>query len=28
VLRSSEFRTALAELPGFVPDDRTGEPES
>jgi putative molybdopterin biosynthesis protein len=28
VLRSAEFRNALAELPGFMPDDRTGEPES
>lgn len=28
VLRSSEFRTALGELPGFVPSARTGEPES
>ena len=28
VLRSSGFRKALAELPGFVPDARTGEPES
>jgi len=28
VLRSSEFRKALAELPGFAPDPRTGEPES
>ena len=28
VLRSSEFRTALGELPGFVPDAHTGEPES
>jgi putative molybdopterin biosynthesis protein len=27
VLRSKEFRSALAELPGFVPDARTGEPE-
>jgi len=27
VLRSSEFRGALAELPGFVPDPRTGEPK-
>ena len=25
VLRSAEFREALAELPGFVPDARTGE---
>jgi putative molybdopterin biosynthesis protein len=25
VLRSSEFREALSELPGFVPDARTGE---
>jgi putative molybdopterin biosynthesis protein len=25
VLRSPEFRKALAELPGFVPDERTGE---
>ena len=28
VLRSSGFRKALAELPGFAPDARTGEPES
>jgi len=28
VLRSSEFRKALGELPGFVPGARTGEPES
>ena len=28
VLRSPEFREALADLPGFVPDDRTGEPEA
>jgi putative molybdopterin biosynthesis protein len=28
VLRSSAFRTALGELPGFVPDARTGETES
>jgi putative molybdopterin biosynthesis protein len=28
VLRSSEFRKALGELQGFVPDTRTGEPES
>jgi len=28
VMRSSAFRTALGELPGFVPDARTGEPES
>jgi len=28
VLRSSEFRAALGELPGFVPDPRTGEVES
>jgi putative molybdopterin biosynthesis protein len=28
VLRSSEFRKALGELPGFVPGTRTGEPES
>jgi putative molybdopterin biosynthesis protein len=28
VLRSSEFRKALGELPGFVPDARTGEPVS
>ena len=28
VLRSTEFRNALAGLPGFVPDDHTGEPES
>jgi putative molybdopterin biosynthesis protein len=28
VLRSSEFRKALAELPGFVPGPHTGEPES
>ena len=28
VLRSSEFRNALGELPGFVPDARTGEPVS
>jgi putative molybdopterin biosynthesis protein len=28
VLRSSGFREALAELPGFVPDARTGEPEA
>jgi putative molybdopterin biosynthesis protein len=28
VLRSSEFQRALGELPGFVPDARTGEPES
>ena len=27
VLRSPEFRGALAELAGFVPDARTGEPE-
>ncbi len=27
VLRSVEFRTALGELPGFVPDARTGEPK-
>ena len=26
VLRSPEFRKALGELPGFVPDARTGEP--
>jgi putative molybdopterin biosynthesis protein len=28
ILRSLEFRTALGELPGFVPDVRTGEWES
>jgi putative molybdopterin biosynthesis protein len=28
VLRSSGFQKALAELPGFAPDARTGEPES
>jgi putative molybdopterin biosynthesis protein len=28
VLRSQRFREALAELPGFAPDARTGEPES
>jgi len=28
VLRSSGFRKALAELPGFAPDESTGEPES
>ena len=28
VLQSSEFRNALAELAGFVPDARTGEPQS
>jgi putative molybdopterin biosynthesis protein len=28
VLRSSGFRKVLAELPGFAPDARTGEPES
>ena len=28
VLRSSEFRKVLAELPGFAPDARTGELES
>jgi putative molybdopterin biosynthesis protein len=28
VLRSAEFRTALGELPGFLPDAHTGEPES
>ena len=28
MLRSSEFRKALAELPGFEPDARTGEPEA
>jgi len=28
VLRSAAFREALAGLPGFVPDPRTGEPES
>jgi putative molybdopterin biosynthesis protein len=28
VLRSSEFRKALGELPGFVPNARTGEVES
>lgn len=28
VLRSSEFRNALAELPGFVPDAHTGEPKN
>ncbi len=28
VLRSSEFRKALGELPGFVPDARTGELEA
>jgi putative molybdopterin biosynthesis protein len=27
VLRSTPFREALAELPGFAPDARTGEPE-
>jgi putative molybdopterin biosynthesis protein len=27
-LRSSEFRKALAELPGFVTDERTGEPKA
>jgi putative molybdopterin biosynthesis protein len=27
VLRSPEFRQALAELPGFVPNERTGEVE-
>jgi putative molybdopterin biosynthesis protein len=27
-LKSSEFRGALAELPGFVPDARTGEPKA
>jgi putative molybdopterin biosynthesis protein len=27
ILRSSEFRSALAELPGFVPDASTGEPK-
>jgi putative molybdopterin biosynthesis protein len=28
VLQSSEFREALAALPGFVPNARTGEPEA
>jgi putative molybdopterin biosynthesis protein len=28
VLQSPEFREALGELPGFVPDERTGEPVS
>jgi putative molybdopterin biosynthesis protein len=28
VLRSTEFREALGMLPGFIPDVRTGEPES
>ena len=28
VLRSSEFREALAALPGFVPGPHTGEPDS
>jgi putative molybdopterin biosynthesis protein len=28
MLRSTGFRQALAELPGFAPDARTGEPES
>jgi len=26
VLRSSEFRKALGELPGFIPDAGTGQP--
>ncbi len=28
MLRSQEFREALAELPGFEPDARTGEVET
>jgi putative molybdopterin biosynthesis protein len=28
VLRSSEFRSALAEMPGFVPEERTGQPKA